>query len=66
MKNKIKNMLRNIDYISVIDSLVVVAIIIIVATTIALNVYIGMYLISLILLGLAVIISKYKEREQIK
>ncbi|WP_195949280.1 hypothetical protein [Clostridium saudiense] len=63
MKNKIKNMLRNIDYISVIDSLVVVAIIIIVATTIALNVYIGMYLISLILLGLAVIISKYKERE---
>ena len=63
MKNKIKNMLRNSDYIAVIDSLVVVAIIIIVATTIALNVYIGMYLISLMLLGLAVIISKYKEIE---
>lgn len=66
MKNKVKNILRNIDYISIVDSLVVIAIIIIVATTIAINVYIGMYLISLILLGLAVIISKYKEREQIK
>ncbi len=63
MKNKVKNILRNIDYISIVDSLVVIAIIIIVATTIAINVYIGMYLISLILLGLAVIISKYKERE---
>ena len=60
MKNKVKNILRNIDYISIVDSLVVIAIIIIVATTIAINVYIGMYLISLILLGLAVIISKYK------
>lgn len=63
MKNKVKNILRNIDYISIVDSLVVIAIIIIVATTIAINVYIGMYLISLSLLGLAVIISKYKERE---
>lgn len=43
-----------------IDILVAVALIIIIFTTMSLNIYIGLYLLASILIGIAVIISRFK------
>ena len=43
-----------------VDILVGSALIIIIATTMSLNIYIGLYLLALILIGIAVIISRFK------
>lgn len=43
-----------------VDILVGSALIIIIVTTMSLNIYIGLYLLALILIGVAVIISRFK------
>lgn len=48
---------------NIVDILVGVSLIILILTTLALNIYIGLYLISLVLLGIAIIISRYRGGE---
>lgn len=43
-----------------VDILVAAALIIIIFTTMSLNIYMGLYLLALILIGIAVIISRFK------
>lgn len=46
---------------NIVDILVGVAMTIITATTLALNIYCGLYLLSFILLGLAFLFTRYKK-----
>ena len=43
-----------------VDILVAVSLTIIIFTTMSLNIYMGLYLLALILIGIAVIISRFK------
>lgn len=45
---------------NIVDLLVTISFSLIIATTLALNIYIGLYLLGLVLLGLAIIISRYR------
>jgi hypothetical protein len=45
---------------NLVDILVIISLIIIITTTIVLNIYIGLYLLSLVLLGIAILISRYR------
>lgn len=45
---------------NIVDILVSVSLIILIATTLSLNIYIGLYLISIALFGIAIIISRYR------
>lgn len=48
---------------NLVDTLVMVAAVIIVATTMVLNIYIGFYLLALCLLGLSVLITRYYKED---
>lgn len=52
MKKWIKN--------NIVDILVGISLIILIATTLALNIYIGLYLLSLVMFGIAIIISRHR------
>ena len=45
---------------NIVDILVGISLIILVITTLSLNIYMGLYLLSLVLLGIAIIISRYR------
>ena len=45
---------------NIVDILVASALIITIITTLILNIYIGLYLLSLVLFGIAIIISRYR------
>lgn len=45
---------------TIVDLLVTLAFFLIIGTTLVLNIYIGLYLLALVLLGLAIIISRYR------
>ena len=45
---------------NIVDILVVVSLIILILTTLSLNIYIGLYLLSLVLFGIAIIIARYR------
>ncbi|GAA0762329.1 hypothetical protein GCM10008907_31390 [Clostridium sartagoforme] len=45
---------------NLIDILVGISLFIIISTTLILNIYIGLYLLSFVLIGIAIIISRYR------
>ncbi|MDC4240859.1 hypothetical protein NE398_11890 [Clostridium tertium] len=45
---------------NIVDILVITALLIIIITTLILNIYIGLYLLSFVLIGIAIIISRYR------
>lgn len=45
---------------NLVDILVGISLIILITTTLSLNIYMGLYLLSLVLLGIAIIISRYR------
>lgn len=44
----------------IVDILIGISLIILILTTLKLNIYIGLYLLSLVLFGIAIIISRYR------
>ena len=46
---------------NIVDILVSISLIILILTTLKINIYIGLYLLSLVLLGIAIIISRYRD-----
>ncbi|MGG7142476.1 hypothetical protein ACQPVP_03320 [Clostridium nigeriense] len=45
---------------NLVDILVIIALIILINTTLILNIYMGLYLLSFVLIGIAIIISRYR------
>ena len=45
---------------NIVDILISVSLIILILTTLSLNIYVGFYLLSLVLFGIAIVISKYR------